>query len=383
MPIGAANGNLKKRSGRLLWSPSHRLTKCACCDLERCQYAIRADACWQELDEDCQPTIPHIWFCADALCDGGSTPLGELGPTAIYVPGFARCYRTDPDEIVLVSELPPGEEELLQPWSDDLDCDHTCTDETCAPEVEDVCDCLCTSYIEATDDPECCMARILEDGSARWWVTFSESREYRVTRNIQSTPDPYCGVGDDDCRENRTCVFYREDLRILPEHEGEYQRVQGCTKSFDIQNRVSVQRLGRQPCATGGFIYACCNVDGVECVDFAPNVWGYADTLAISPPSAVPLNTTGSTDTGVTDTLGACFARHRISITEEGTCDFYQRTYVEETWSYQPEPTPEGIVCLCQEYQVATIVTRYDYHKATDPDTARLCEQCAYVRSLT
>lgn len=365
----AVSGKIKKHptSGKLLLTPSRILRKCGCCDAV-CEFAIQAFPCWQTVDEHCEPGDPvGIWFCADSKCAGSDTTIGLAKTVTILWEGV--CYKTDPDSIKLVADLSPEELALLVPGVHlDLDCSHECTDAECGS-IPDVCACLCRCD-DVDPAKSCCMSRLVwftDHYEAPWWLEFIGHTENFV-RRVNHGMTSGGGCVEDDCYNNRECVFFRANRRIKPE-DADTLAHQACSKSFTMQEQILVDKRGGTLQGCPGYPFAYCGM-----ANAGSETWADSVTIDVGAPCKIPYSFTTTTDTRGTDPTTGYPTGSLITVEEEGTCDFYQRTETEENWGFAA--TNGG---YCTEYQKQVDFVRFDYHRSSDALTRGLCAQCETI----
>lgn len=360
-----AGGTLKKHptSGALLLNPLRQLQRCTCCG--ECEYAIRAEPCWQELDELCETTIPPLWFCVESKCFGETETLGQTKTPVVFLytaPGdVERCYQTIPSSITLVSKLSEEiQEDLITDTA--LEClEEGCSSASCG-EPENTCNCICRSLNDEFET-DCCMSRLI-DGVAPWSFTYNRSITRTVENENRSTGSPELNCVGDDCRASAECTFdYREweidtaELEI-PIHE------QGCTKEVPLRFRNPISLVGTIP--PSPILYPCCGEP-----NSGSDTWSPAGSLIVAAPSTVPHNVE-VVASEITSEDG-CVAKTIVTTTTEGDCTFYRRETVSEVWAYGMN----GGNCVCQQYQREVDLVEYEFFPATDEMTQRLCAQCA------
>jgi hypothetical protein len=350
-------------------NPLREVERCVCCGT--CEYAIRAEPCWQELDKNCNTLIAPLWLCVESKCEGAKLTFGQIKTPVVFQYG-GRCYGTIPGSVTLVSKLSTEiQEELITDTS--LECEEEgCTSEECdAPENN--CACLCRS-VDIEGKSDCCMSRWdLSDGPAPWTFTYRRTIVSEVARTLFGAADAPTGCVDADCIESRACVFFEYEEEIdQDELDAEYDPIieQSCTKAVPIRSRVTTQKTGLQPPAPVS--YACCGEP-----NSAAGTWNPAGVLSVPPPSTIPLQTTDD-DTGPFDVNGDCYSRIRTRTELEGDCTFYRYVVTEEIWT-QGGYSAGG---CCQEYQKRVDTIEYTFTPASDEMTLRLCAQCAYVENL-
>lgn len=361
-----AGGPLRKHptSRALLLTPARVLHRCdACCG--ECEYAIRATRCNQTVDENCEPEHADIWLCATSRCEDDPLTLGDY-KTGVVIRYMGVCYYTEPESITLASELSPAEQAALID-SQTLECVGPACDEVECGEVPSaVCGCLCRS-LDSESRTDCCMA-YWRGGSdpAPWTFTYSYVEESYISRQSFGAGG-VAGYGclETDCSENRACVYLRYEREIdygalvTPIEE------QGCTKVVPLRQRQSIRRIGTNP-APPPANFACCSEPNT-----APNTWSSAGTLAVSPPTTIPLQETDD-DSGVIQNPGdPCYSRVRTRTYLRGDCSEYLSVQTFEVWSF----VGSGANC-CQQYERETRTTRLTYQPATDDLTRRFCAQC-------
>lgn len=368
-----AGGTFKKHptSGALLLNPLRQLQRCTCCG--ECEYAIRAEPCWQEL-EDCEPTIPPLWFCVESKCFGiGPTEtLGQIKTPVTFLytaPGdVERCYQTVPSSVILVSKL---DEEIQAELITDteLEClDLGCGSAECgAP--ENTCDCVCRSLKQDFPfETDCCMSRYVE-GVAPWTFTYRRTITRTKVTETRGPGSPYDDCLGDDCRGSAECTYDFREWEIdfaelgVPIHE------QGCTKTVPLRFRNPIAHYGYidpEP-----FPFPCCGEP-----NSGSNTWSAAGELIVDPPKTVPLDVAVlASDIFTHD---GCVSKSIVTTTTEGDCTFYRRETVSELWSFGQI----GDDCICQGYEREVDIVEYTFFPASDEMTRRLCAQCTAAEAM-
>lgn len=362
-----AGGTLKKHptSGALLLNPLRQLQRCTCCG--ECEYAIRAEPCWQELDELCETTIPPLWFCVESKCFGETETLGQTKTPVVFLytaPGdVERCYQTIPSSVILVSKL---DEEIQEDLITDtaLEClEEGCSSASCG-EPENTCNCVCRSTeSEFPFETDCCMSRLI-DGVAPWTFTYHRTITRTKETENRGSGSPFLDCLGDDCRASAECVYDFREWEIdnaeleVPIHE------QGCTKVVPLRFRNPISRLGYiepEP-----FPFPCCGEPNT-----GSDTWSAAGDLIVDPPTTQPLDVTVIAS-DITSEDG-CVAKSIVTTTTEGDCTFYRRETVSELWSFGMN----GEECVCQGYEREVDLVEYEFFPATDEMTQRICAQCA------
>lgn len=385
----SASGKLiRSYTGRLQRTADGRLRKCDCDNCDDCKTVIAAHPCKLYQDEACERLnlYGHKWVCADAICEGGDTPVGKMG-SLVFAAGDGFCYFTDPEDRRGIGEIEPGDIVFDGP----LNCVGTCDSAECESDYEyDQCQCICHAT-GVNQDNFCCCGKFYTDGEGTpgspanpYKVCFDFTYEKRYQIDIQRTgsdPGHICPYYDvTDCIAGASCVVFR----VIEQHSdpaGYEACAEGCIRAKCLRQQELIDKHGPDPngctainhigCSAPDVadptVYVYCDCEGSSCFD-CPLCFG-------CPTKGPEINVV---DDSWDDPEHDPYYRFKTTTHQTNTCDQTHVVYTEEEWRYchvtRDDGTPFPESCSCVQYYKYTEETTVNFQRQDDPE----CDYCKF-----